>query len=122
MKRITKEDRFDIFYNGVEYMDQKNLTAKEVDDFLCDMEYIHGQKWTPIFLSNKNYSKPHFFHIVYTLWLHNYIVCYHGEIERAWVSKELSGKGSILPEVLESDYQEKQERKRIKYARANNKC
>ena len=121
MKRISKEDRFDIFYNGTEYVDHKNLTIKEVDDFLCDMEYVHGQKWTPIYLPNKNYSKPHFFHIVYTLWLHNYIVCYNGEIERAWMSKELSGVGSILPEVLKSNYQQEQERKRIKNANNRNK-
>ena len=117
MKRLSKEDRFDVIYNGLDFMDQKNLCLKELYNFLSDLEYMNGQKWTPIYLPKiHDYSKPYFFHTVYTYWLHGYIVCYHDEIEKDWFSGKLSSKGSILPEVLESDYLEEQERKRIEDA------
>lgn len=118
MLRLNKDSRFDIIYNGIEYVDHWNLTTKEVDDFLCDCEYMHCKKWIPIYLPNKNsnkITKVHFYHIVYTLYLHNYIVCYPKEVTRDPFTKKLIGESSLLKEVLESKYLEKQERLRKKY-------
>lgn len=107
--------KFDCFYNGVEYMDYKNCDIKELNRFLYDWEYINGRKWKPIYLGKSNLNtEAELFAIIDTLYKHNYITCFCGEIERD-MHGFLHGESSLLKQVQESNFREVQEKKRVKY-------
>lgn len=114
--KLTKDSRFDVIYNGTEYMDRKNLTLQELSKFLGECEYMFGRKWEPIYLGNRTskMTLPEFYHIVYTFKKHNYLVCNPGEIDKTLFRHELIGESSVIKEMESSNYRKKQEKKREK--------
>lgn len=113
--KFTKYSRFDVIYNGTEYMDHKNLTLQELRRFLWDCEEMFGKQWEPIYLGRTSkITLPEFYHMVYTFKKHNYLVCNPGEIGRTLFRHELIGESSIVKEMESSNYRKKQEKKREK--------
>lgn len=113
--KLTKGSRFDVIYNGTEYIDHKNLTLKELGHFLWECEEMFGKQWEPIYLGRTSkITLPEFYHMVYTFKKHNYLVCKPGEIDRTLFRHELIGESSIIKEMESSNYRKKQEKKREK--------
>lgn len=97
------DKKYDAFYVGTGlYEDVKNLTVSEVDGLLCDCEYKSGNMWLPIVIP-KGMCKLRFFNIIYTLYLHNYIIAYSGDLER-YEDNSLCGENKLLDEVLGSNF------------------
>ena len=104
------ESKYDVFYNdkdlvsysGSVFPDHQGLSLAEVDGLLCDLEYTQGRMWLPIEIPD-GMCKFRFYHIIYTLYLHNFIVCFPNEIRRN-EDGTLEGESSILKKVLASNF------------------
>lgn len=103
---------FDVFHKTGEYMDNWQFNLKELDNFLCDCEYMFGKKWEPIYLS-QFYSDATLCHIVNILYKHGYIVCFKGELDREF-NGTLNGKSTLLDYAQNSKYRDRQEKARLK--------
>lgn len=124
--KITKDAKFDCFYNGTEYMDQKNLSLSELYNFIGEWAEAMGKRRKYLFGSEigwyapKNYRNVNIVKLLNHVKLAyeelNYIVCIPGEITREPFRKqELHGESSLIKEVYESNYIQKQEKLRKKY-------
>ena len=97
------DKKYDAFYVGTGlYSDLTGLTVSDVDGLLCDCEYKSGNMWLPIVIP-KGMCKLRFFNIIYTLYLHNYIIAYSGSLHRK-ENNELEGKNELLEEILSSNF------------------
>lgn len=125
MIKITKDTKFDMFYNGTEYMDHKQLTISDLYNEIAtwaecmgkNRKYLYGSEigwYAPKNYRNINKIKLlNYAKIAYEQL--NYIVCITGEVQRESFSKILVGESSVLKEVYESNYIQKQEKLRKKY-------
>ena len=112
-----KQMSFDCFHKTGEYTDHWRMNFTDLSNFLADCEYMFERKWEPIFLDSTGYGKPsdaYLCHIVNTLYEHNYITCFTGELERE-LHGTLTGHSTLLEYAQNSDYKERQRKKQQKW-------
>lgn len=112
-----KQMSFDCFHKTGEYMDHWKMSFSDLSNFLADCEYMFERKWEPIFLGGNAYEKPsdaYLCHIVNTLYKHNYITCFTGELGREF-NGTLTGHSTLLDYTQHSDYKERQRKKQQKW-------
>ena len=108
---------FDCFHKTGEYMDHWKMNFIDLGNFLAECEYMFGRKWEPIFLGRTSSEKPsdaYLCHIVNTLYKHNYITCFTGELDREF-NGALTGYSTLLDYAQHGDYKERQRKKQQKW-------